>query len=295
MEEVGPIPPANVRQALETCRKESLRSGSTFRHALRLFPGDTSLAMHTLYVFCRRVDDAVDDDHPDEHAHRLLNGLQAGLNNFPDQPLWRALEWVIDRWNLPQRWFDDLIVGARGDIGRVRIRDYVELQQYCYRVAGTVGLMSLHVMNSPDPALYPYSLSMARAFQLTNILRDVGEDRDRDRCYLPGEWLQNAGALSAWENRTMTPELRAVMRRVAFRARLNFRQSRLLFYRVPRRFRLPLSVMTACYGEYLRQLEAADFPAFEHRTGLRATSVGRIVRNLMLIPLNGYGSCLPTS
>ncbi|MFB6356105.1 MAG: phytoene/squalene synthase family protein [bacterium] len=253
-------PPDDVQQAIEHCRERSLESSGTFHHAFRLFPEHKQNALHVLYEFCRQVDDAVDEPGAVEIKQERLAELDRGLRHGGEGPLWTALGWVRQQYSIPRHLFEDLIKGARRDIGTVVIQTIDQLYDYCYCVAGTVGLMTLRVMGYRHDLCPQYSLSMGRAFQLTNILRDVAEDRERDRCYLPVFLMEKYNARQSWENRNVDQRLLGVLEELARRARLNFRRSVALIEHVNEDSRWPLAMMASAYSWYLRRIEDRNFP-----------------------------------
>lgn len=252
-------PPPEIQRQIRQSRRLSRSDAGTFHHALDLFPADKRDAMHVIYRFCRLVDDAVDDVEDDDKKKRRLNEIQRKLNGDGSGEPWRALDWIREQYDIPMVYFKDLIEGARSDIGSVRMSDYSSLRRYCYQVAGTVGLMTLHIMGFEGPRAIPYSLAMGRAFQLTNILRDVEEDRLAGRRYLPASLLDKHGATTDWEQGQFTPAYRSALAELAQRARLNYRQCLPLFGMVDRDVRFPLALMTAAYSWYLGEIERRNF------------------------------------
>ncbi len=244
------------------------------------------------------MDDAVDEPGSAEASLDRLEELERGLEGQPEvdgSPLWPALGWVRENFDIPVEYFRDLLKGARTDLREVRLESMAELDQYCYRVAGTVGLMSLKVMEAPVDRLRPPALALARAFQITNILRDVGEDHRRERCYLPLELLKKHDARQAWENRQMNAGLEAVLEKLAGRARQNYRRGVKLLAEVSWRQRLTLALMTAAYSYYLKLIEKNDFPVWENKISLKKTVIPGLIFDSMRTLTGANEKCLQIS
>lgn len=162
----------------------------TFWLGSALMSGDRRRATRAVYAACRVGDDAVDLDPRPRSALAAWEGrIEAVYEGHPRAPWERGLAWAVRRYPIPRRAFGDLAAGFRTDLEVVRIPDLAALETYCYRVAGTVGLMIAPVCGADDPAAQPAADRLGRAMQLTNCLRDVGEDLQRDRIYLPRDLL----------------------------------------------------------------------------------------------------------
>lgn len=163
------------------------RSGSSFRLGIRSCKGDRRRGMQALYAYCRIVDDLADSAAPAFERDRFLEGWGDELDRLtttPTTPIGRELAWACDRFALPSaelRLLLDAMIGDAAD--RVRLADEPALERYCRGVAGTVGLLSVRIFGSHEADTF--ALKLARALQLTNILRDVTEDAARDRLYIP--------------------------------------------------------------------------------------------------------------
>jgi len=257
---VSAIPPPEILRQMHQSRRLSRSDAGSFHLAMRLFPSNKRLAMHVIYRFCRLVDDAVDETARSIAQKKAdLELLEQRLLNPPDAEPWKALQWIRSAYKISDEYFLDLIRGARMDLETVRISSFEQLRCYCYRVAGTVGLMTLHIMGFRDRTAFAYSRAMGEAFQLTNILRDVKEDREQNRCYLPKQWLIEAGAWSDWQEEKDSVALHEVCQRLARRARIRYRESLGLFPLVEKDCRFALALMTGVYSWYLREMEREGF------------------------------------
>jgi phytoene synthase len=205
------------------------------------------------------VDEPGEDD---EKRHRLQR-LREQFEGDGNGDLWTALEWVKSRFEISEDLFHELFEGARTDIGSVRIDTVEQLYTYCYRVAGTVGLMTLRIMGTAHDLSVQYSRSMGRAFQLTNILRDVGEDVKRGRCYVPRDILERHAAELPDPGQPVSSEFQKALEELAIRARINFQRSLSLISKVTRDCRWALSMMATAYSWYLDRIERRGFPVWD--------------------------------
>ncbi len=182
---------------LEYCEDKCRRSGSSFTSSFRFLPVDKRRAMIALYAFCREVDDVVDECSDANVARTALNWwrneVAAIYGGIPSHPVCLALADVVRQFNLPQEHFLEIIDGMEMDLDRPRYEDFKSLQLYCYRVASVVGLLSVEIFGYTDRQTLKYAHDLGIAFQLTNIIRDVGEDARRNRIYLPMDELQEFG------------------------------------------------------------------------------------------------------
>lgn len=176
------------------CEDKAAQSGSSFYYSFRFLPLQTRLAITALYAFCREVDDVVDETHDDNVARATLNWWRAEVANLyagtPQHPVTRALKPHVERLALPREQLLQIIDGMEMDLTQARYNSFADLKEYCYLVASVVGLLSARIFGVTDPACYIYAEKLGLAFQLTNIIRDVGEDARRGRIYLPVEELQ---------------------------------------------------------------------------------------------------------
>ncbi|MEE9330709.1 MAG: presqualene diphosphate synthase HpnD [Methylophilaceae bacterium] len=178
------------------CKEKTAQSGSSFTVSFIFLGKDRRQAMTALYAFCREVDDVVDECTDVEVAQTKINWWKSEINNLydgkPQHPVSFALQPVIKQFNLAQEHFLEIIDGMEMDLKFNRYADFKQLQLYCYRVASVVGLLSAQIFGFKNRATLKYAHDLGMAFQLTNIIRDVGEDARRGRIYLPLDELQKA-------------------------------------------------------------------------------------------------------
>ncbi|MEQ1741995.1 MAG: presqualene diphosphate synthase HpnD [Candidatus Nitrotoga sp.] len=171
------------------CKDKAAQSGSSFYYSFMFLPPDKRRAITALYAFCREVDDVVDENSDENVARTTLawwrTEVTAIYTGTPQHPVARALIPVVKQYNLPQEHFHEIIDGMEMDLQQHQYVDFKALQLYCYRVASVVGLLAAEIFGYTDPNTLKYAHDLGLAFQLTNIIRDVGEDARRGRIYLP--------------------------------------------------------------------------------------------------------------
>jgi 15-cis-phytoene synthase len=181
---------------LEYCKQKAAQSGSSFTVSFIFLPKAQRNAMTALYAFCREVDDVVDECTDYTVAQTKLNWWKNEVQNLyantPQHPVTKALQPVIKEFNLAQEHFLEIIDGMEMDLKFNRYQDFKQLQLYCYRVASVVGLLSASIFGFKNRKTLKYAHDLGMAFQLTNIIRDVGEDARRGRIYLPLDELRKA-------------------------------------------------------------------------------------------------------
>jgi phytoene synthase len=183
------------------CQQRTAQSGSSFYYSFLFLPPPQRRAITALYAFCREVDDVVDEC-SDANVARLKlawwrNEIASVYGGTPQHPVARALADTVAAFRLPQEHLQSIIDGMEMDLDRNRYPDFEALRVYCHRVAGVVGLLSAEIFGYRDPRTLSYAADLGLAFQLTNIIRDVGEDARRGRVYLPLDEMQRHGVTSA--------------------------------------------------------------------------------------------------
>ncbi|HTL74948.1 MAG TPA: presqualene diphosphate synthase HpnD [Casimicrobiaceae bacterium] len=181
----------------EYCAQKAAQSGSSFYYSFRLLPAPRRAAITALYAYCREVDDVVDEVSDPNVARVKLawwrTEVDAIFTGDPQHPVALALVKAVERYGITRGNLQTVIDGMEMDLDKVRYVDFTELETYCDRVAGVVGLMAAAIFGYEDPSTLVYARKLGVAFQLTNIIRDVGEDARRGRVYLPQEDLARFG------------------------------------------------------------------------------------------------------
>jgi 15-cis-phytoene synthase len=202
-----------VKAALDECRGMITKGSKSFSLAARLFDSETRDAAFFLYGWCRYCDDQVDQAGMEESREQLEQRLrtlaEATRSAFSgaaqEQAVFIAMQYIVRRYSIPAHYALELIEGMAMDARATRYHMFNDLLLYCYRVAGTVGLMMSHVMGLRDEQALKHAADLGMAMQLTNIARDITEDAEMGRIYLPIQWIEEAGMvpeeISAQKNR----------------------------------------------------------------------------------------------
>jgi phytoene synthase len=171
------------------CQQKTKKSGSSFYYSFMFLPKPKREAITALYAFCREVDDIVDECSELKVAQVKLAWWKEEISNLyqgkPIHPVTRALQNVIHTYHLSEEHFHEIIDGMEMDLNFNRYQDFKQLQLYCYRVASVVGVLSAQIFGFNNRKTLKYAHDLGMAFQLTNIIRDVGEDARRNRIYIP--------------------------------------------------------------------------------------------------------------
>jgi 15-cis-phytoene synthase len=257
----------------EYCQQKAAASGSSFYYSFLFLPPERRRAITALYAFCREVDDIADDVADTALARTKLAWWRTEIANLfaghPQHPVMRALQPFAQPYGLDAGRMNEIIDGMEMDLVQHRYADFDALRRYCHRVAGVVGQLSASIFGYRNPATLEYAESLGIAFQLTNIIRDVGEDARRDRVYLPSEELARFG-LGA-------EDVLARRDGPSFRALMHFQADRALSYfdaalsRLPpedRRSQRAGLIMAAIYRELLEEIRADGFAVLEQRIAL---------------------------
>ena len=255
------------------CEQKAAASGSSFYHSFRFLPPERRRAIVALYAFCREVDDAVDETIDAAVARIKLewwrNEVAMIFGGAPQHPVAQALKPVAKAYELPQEHLLAVIDGMAMDLDLDRYPDFALLERYCDRVAGVVGLMSAQIFGYSDRSTRAYARDLGIAFQLTNIIRDVGEDARRGRIYLPQDEMERYGVTSAelFQQR-VTPGFKALMAFQVQRARRVYDEAFAALPPVDRRSQRPGLIMAAIYRALLDEIERDGFRVLDRRLSL---------------------------
>jgi phytoene synthase len=257
----------------EYCQQKAAASGSSFYYSFLFLPEERRRAITALYAFCREVDDVVDDCSDAATARATLawwrQELAAAFHGSPQHPVVRALADVAPRYNLAEARLAEIIDGMEMDLDYNRYPDFPTLRQYCHRVAGVVGLLSAEIFGYKDRRTLDYAANLGLAFQLTNIIRDVGEDARRNRIYLPLDEVQRHG-ISAEEivHARESDAFRRLMEFQIERALGYYREAFALLPAIDRRAQRAGIIMAAIYRTLLEEIRRDGCRVLTHRTSL---------------------------
>ncbi|MEN8763020.1 MAG: presqualene diphosphate synthase HpnD [Thiogranum sp.] len=255
------------------CRQKAARSGSSFYYSFLFLPVEQRCAITALYAFCREVDDVVDECSDTDVAHRKLDWWQKEIEECfagqPRHPVSLALQQPVQTYNLPVECFHEIIDGMRMDLQQNRYETFSELALYCHRVAGVVGLLSAEIFGYRHRDTLKYAEQLGTALQLTNIIRDVREDAERDRIYLPlDELLEHHIKPSDLLSAGVTDRLREMLEFQAQRARRYYRSAMSDLPPADRYAQRSGLIMAEIYRTLLDEMEADEFRVMQQRLSL---------------------------
>jgi phytoene synthase len=267
-------------EAQAYCNAVTKESGSNFYYSFFFLPAARREAMYTVYAFCKEVDSAVDEapagSDPRDAVARWRAEVDAVYGGAPAHPVAVSLAGHVRQLGIPREYFDELINGVEMDLATTRYATFEELSRYCYRVACVVGLICLHVFGTRDPRAKDYAVNLGMAFQLTNILRDLGADADRGRIYLPQEDLLRFDyPVQHLLQKRRTPPFDALMAFQCRRAREFYGQARVILDSLPRddrRALLPAEIMRGVYERILLRIERTGYRVLGPRISLSTPS-----------------------
>jgi phytoene synthase len=257
----------------EYCQEKAAASGSSFYYAFVFLPPERRRAITALYAFCREVDDVVDETNEMQIAAAKLAWWRNEVANLfagrPQHPVTKALGVFTQQFSIDAKRLNEIIDGMEMDLTQTRYLDWAGLQTYCYRVASVVGLLAAGIFGYRDARTLEYARELGIAFQLTNIIRDVGEDARKNRIYLPIEDLKNFGVPAAdiLQSRE-TPEFKRLMAFEAARAREHYEKAMHALPRSDRKPQRPGLIMAAIYRTLLDEIERDGFHVLTRRTSL---------------------------
>ena len=257
----------------EYCQKKAASSGSSFYYSFMFLAAERRRAITALYAFCREVDDVVDEIEDPQIARSKLAWWREEVANLyagkPQHPVTRALAPCLEPFGITAERLNEIISGMQMDLEQSRYQDFKALERYCYHVAGAVGLLAAGIFGYRNPQTLEYARNLGLAFQLTNIIRDVGDDARRNRIYLPMDELKQfevpaADILNAHYSENFT----RLMQFQAQRAQKIYGAAYSALPGEDRREQRAGLIMAAIYRTVLEEVEADGFKVLTQRTSL---------------------------
>ena len=281
------------------CQRVAKEHAKNFYYAFRALPSRKRNAIYATYAVCRLWDDIADeDDIPIEQKRRLFSQARSDLTQVLTsvnvdvdsktgrtdlQPEFVALADAVRAFRVPERYFTEILTGVESDLTKTRFANFSELREYCYGVASAVGLICIEIFGHDDPRAEGYAIDMGIALQLTNILRDIKEDSDRGRIYLPQDELAQFGyAENDLMRQVYDERFKSLMRYQVARARSYYERSRPLFELIEPESRTCLRVLHAAYLAILNRIERSDYDVFSGRIGLTSAEKLMIAARLWI-------------
>ena len=264
----------SLQRAYRHCQELTKREAKNFYYGFILLPPAKRQAIYASYAFARRCDDVADDNlEPEEKVRQLAEYrrlLEQCLHGHPSGPVFLALQDTIRRYRIPPEYFSQLIDGVEMDLTVRRYPTFADLRRYCYGVASTVGLISIEVFGYRDgQQARQHAEDLGIALQLTNILRDIREDAERDRIYVPQDEMERFSYSEAdIFNGIANEPFQYLMRFQVERAREYFERGQELLPLLPRRSRACTAVLQAIYSRILARMEAQPSAVLRERVSL---------------------------
>ena len=257
----------------EYCQQKTAQSGSSFYYSFLFLPPERRRAITALYAFCREVDDTVDETTDQSVARVKLawwrNEVAQMYSGTPTHPVMLALQPHLQPYDLKQEHLQAIIDGMEMDLDQSRYLDYPNLKKYCWHVAGVVGILSASIFGVTNPQTLKYAETLGLAFQLTNIIRDVGEDARKGRIYLPIDELQRFNVTAAdLLNARHSEKFEALMTFQAARAQQLYDDAFALLPKEDRRAQRPGLMMAAIYRTLLDEIERDGFHVLTQKISL---------------------------
>lgn len=266
-----------MTDAHQYCQDKAAASGSSFYYSFLFLPTERRRAITALYAYCREVDDVVDECTDPGVARSKLAWWREEVARIydgkPQHPVARALADVIGTYGITRDQLLTVIDGMAMDLEYNRYPDFDTLKLYCHRVAGVVGLMSARIFGYSDARTLDYAADLGLAFQLTNIIRDVGEDARRNRVYLPLDELAKAGLdatqiVHGHAQQGHSENFRKLMEQQVARAQATYNRAFAQLPQQDRKTQIPGIIMAAIYRTLLEEIRADGCRVLTHRTSL---------------------------
>ncbi|CAM2758121.1 MULTISPECIES: presqualene diphosphate synthase HpnD [Janthinobacterium] len=257
----------------EYCQQKAAQSGSSFYYSFLFLPAERRKAITALYAFCREVDDTVDECTDEAVARTKLvwwrKEVKAMYEGNPTHPVMRALQPHLDVYKLEEKHLQAIIDGMEMDLNQTRYLDYQAMSRYCWHVASVVGILSASIFGATRPETLLYAEKLGHAFQLTNIIRDVGEDARKGRIYLPISELQQFNVTAAdLLNARHSENFENLMRFQVARAQKAYDEAFALLPAEDRRAQRPGLIMAAIYRTLLNEVERDGYHVLKQRISL---------------------------
>ena len=272
--------PVTLQASYDFSRRIARSRARNFYYSFLLLSSEQKNAMCAIYAFMRYCDDISEGEGASlEAIEQWRADLDRALTgDYPANPLWPAFHDTVKRFEIPHKYFHEMIDGVSSDLQPRQVQTFDELYHYCYQVASVVGLTIIHIFGFDSSDALPLAEKCGIAFQLTNILRDIREDSENHRVYIPSEDIQRFGAdLTKYDEKFV-----ALMRFEAKRASQYYAESRPLIGMVDARSRRSLWAMIEIYRRLLGRIEQSNFRVLDRRIRVPATEKLGILASAIL-------------
>lgn len=264
-----------ITESYAFCERVARTQAKNFYYSFLLLSRPQRQAMCAIYAFMRYCDDLSDAEDVTDRAGAIAR-WQADLDsalagNAPENPVWPAFSDAVARYRIPHEYFRAMIRGVSSDLEPRHVQTFQELYDYCYHVASVVGLTIIHIFGFNDPRALELAEKCGVAFQLTNILRDVREDAEHGRVYLPAEDLEKFGVKATeLSGAALSPALRKLLEFEAERARAYYRESEPLMDMVDSGSRSSLKALIGIYSRLLERISSSGYEVLRERVRVPA-------------------------
>lgn len=283
----------DIADAIAWCKGYTKARAKNFYYAFAILPRAKRDAIYAAYAFSGYVDDIADELDDIQAQRTLMDGARARLRDCRagdrEGPLFTALGWALDTFDIPDEYLEELVNGVEMDFTLQRYETWADLKLYCYRVASMVGLICTSVFGTkPDPKAVDYATHMGIGLQIVNIMRDVREDAARGRVYFARDEMERFG-LTADDILAGVDDERfvALMEHYGARSRRFFRSGRRLLPLLDLRSRMCVNVMQGVYFELLERIEARHYDVMRERVSLstpeKLIAIGRLWAGAALV------------
>ena len=269
-----------IEESYRYCKEVARSRAKNFYYSFVLLSKQQRKAMCAIYAFMRYCDDLSDEPGASRASlERWRAELEEALQGrFSGHPVWPAFHHTVRRFGIPHEYFREMIAGVESDLGPRRLESFDELYHYAYQVASVVGLTIIYIFGFDTPSAIPLAEKCGVAFQLTNILRDIREDAERGRIYLPAEDLRRFGVTEEdIERGNRNAEFLELMRFEAARARAYYNESEELLELIHPRSRPSLWALISIYSRLLERIERTNYDVFRKRVRLTAMEKSWII------------------
>ncbi len=262
----------HLEDAYDYCEQITRNEARNFYYAFITLPMRKKRAIYTAYAFCRRCDDAVDNSESTTEKKRLLdeieNNLKSGINLdkliLENNPIILATCAIIKEFNIPQQYFFDVIQGVRMDIEFTTFNSFDEVKEYCYKVASVIGLICIKIFGYSNPKAIDYAIDFGLAMQLTNILRDILDDLNENRCYLAYEEMDKFNySINHLRESLYNDDFIQMMKFEVDRAKRYFESGSRLLPLVNTDSRICLVILSKIYSKILKKIERSNYNIFQ--------------------------------